>query len=132
MRAPMNAVRDKKVCSRASREARTVSRIVGGITEKKRFYSAHMVIPLRPSAQTTLMIKILWRLVPARAILFLIMPSSPDTPSTIPITVFTGFLGAGKTSIILSLLPQLPKDYRVVLLKNEFGDIEGHSQVLKL
>lgn len=44
---------------------------------------------------------------------------------TIPVTVFTGFLGAGKTSIILSLLPQLPKDYRVVLLKNEFGEIEG-------
>jgi len=43
----------------------------------------------------------------------------------IPITVFTGFLGAGKTSIILSLLPRLPKDYKVVLLKNEFGDIEG-------
>jgi G3E family GTPase len=46
-------------------------------------------------------------------------------PSPIPITVFTGFLGAGKTSIILSLLPKLPKDYKVVLLKNEFGDIEG-------
>ena len=44
---------------------------------------------------------------------------------TIPVTVFTGFLGAGKTSIILSLLPQLPADYRVVLLKNEFGEIEG-------
>jgi G3E family GTPase len=43
----------------------------------------------------------------------------------IPITVFTGFLGAGKTSIILSLLPKLPTDYKVVLLKNEFGDIEG-------
>ena len=55
------------------------------------------------------------------------MPSSSesDQPSQIPITVFTGFLGAGKTSIILSLLPQLPTDYRVVLLKNEFGDIEG-------
>lgn len=43
----------------------------------------------------------------------------------IPITVFTGFLGAGKTSIILALLSRLPKDYRVVLLKNEFGDVEG-------
>jgi G3E family GTPase len=43
----------------------------------------------------------------------------------IPITVFTGFLGAGKTSIIMSLLPQLPKEYRVVLLKNEFGEVEG-------
>src|SRR5712671_7606365 len=67
---------------------------------------------------------------PARATLHLIMPSSSassDAPSTIPITVFTGFLGAGKTSIILSLLPQLPKGYRVVLLKNEFGDLEGQS-----
>ncbi|KAJ7284838.1 CobW/HypB/UreG, nucleotide-binding domain-containing protein [Mycena rebaudengoi] len=51
--------------------------------------------------------------------------------SPIPITVFTGFLGAGKTSIILSLLPQLPKDYKVVLLKNEFGDIEVDSKLAK-
>ncbi|KAH7912024.1 CobW/HypB/UreG, nucleotide-binding domain-containing protein [Hygrophoropsis aurantiaca] len=50
---------------------------------------------------------------------------------SIPITVFTGFLGAGKTSIILSLLPQLPKDYKVVLLKNEFGDIQVDSQLAK-
>ncbi|EED85978.1 predicted protein, partial [Postia placenta Mad-698-R] len=49
----------------------------------------------------------------------------------IPITVFTGFLGAGKTSIILSLLPQLPSDYRVVLLKNEFGDVQVDSQLAK-
>jgi G3E family GTPase len=48
-----------------------------------------------------------------------------DLSPMIPITVFTGFLGAGKTSIILSLLPQLPKDYKVVLLKNEFGDVKG-------
>ena len=54
-----------------------------------------------------------------------IMPSSVQKTSHIPITVFTGFLGAGKTSIILSLLPKLPEDYRVVLLKNEFGDVEG-------
>ncbi|OSC99948.1 cobW-domain-containing protein [Trametes coccinea BRFM310] len=47
----------------------------------------------------------------------------------IPITVFTGFLGAGKTSIILSLLPRLPKDYKVVLLKNEFGDVEVDSKL---
>ncbi|TFK79801.1 cobW-domain-containing protein [Polyporus arcularius HHB13444] len=52
-------------------------------------------------------------------------------PNNIPITVFTGFLGAGKTSIILSLLPRLPKDYKVVLLKNEFGDVEVDSQLAK-
>ncbi|PCH42642.1 cobW-domain-containing protein, partial [Wolfiporia cocos MD-104 SS10] len=55
----------------------------------------------------------------------------PPNPKSIPITVFTGFLGAGKTSIILSLLPQLPKDYRVVLLKNEFGDVEVDSQLAR-
>ncbi|PFH46804.1 hypothetical protein AMATHDRAFT_198955 [Amanita thiersii Skay4041] len=49
--------------------------------------------------------------------------------SGIPITVFTGFLGAGKTSVILSLLPLLPKDYKLVLLKNEFGDIEVDSKL---
>ena len=56
-----------------------------------------------------------------------IQPGQPGPQDLImiPITVFTGFLGAGKTSIILSLLPQLPSNYRVVLLKNEFGDIEG-------
>lgn len=43
----------------------------------------------------------------------------------IPITVFTGFLGSGKTSVILSLLPQLPQGYKAVLLKNEFGDVQG-------
>lgn len=43
------------------------------------------------------------------------------------ISVFMGFLGSGKTTVILSLLRQLPSDYKVVLLKNEFGDVEGAS-----
>ena len=47
----------------------------------------------------------------------------------IPITVFTGFLGAGKTTVILSLLEKLPKDYKVVLLKNEFGDVQVDSKL---
>lgn len=59
------------------------------------------------------------------------MPSDPP-PTPVPVTVFTGFLGAGKTSIILSLLPQLPKGYRCTLLKNEFGDIEGTLDILLL
>ncbi|KIY68855.1 cobW-domain-containing protein [Cylindrobasidium torrendii FP15055 ss-10] len=47
----------------------------------------------------------------------------------IPITVFTGFLGAGKTSTILSTLPRLPAGYRAVLLKNEYGDVEVDSKL---
>ena len=47
----------------------------------------------------------------------------------IPITIITGFLGSGKTTLILSLLPQLPKDYKLALLKNEFGDLAVDSQL---
>jgi len=49
--------------------------------------------------------------------------------SPIQITVFTGYLGAGKTTTILSVLSQLPKDYKVVLLKNEYGDVEVDSKI---
>lgn len=35
----MNAVNDKKVCSRASREARMDNRLVGGIASQARDYS---------------------------------------------------------------------------------------------
>ncbi|CDZ96228.1 Cobalamin synthesis protein [Phaffia rhodozyma] len=44
-----------------------------------------------------------------------------------PVTVLTGFLGAGKTTMILSILKQLKPDYKVCLLKNEFGDVEVDS-----
>ncbi|KAI8079761.1 CobW/HypB/UreG, nucleotide-binding domain-containing protein [Halteromyces radiatus] len=50
---------------------------------------------------------------------------------TIPITVFTGFLGSGKTTTILSLLKRLPEGYKTCLLKNEFGDIAVDSQLAK-
>ncbi|KAJ3322697.1 hypothetical protein HDV06_002748 [Boothiomyces sp. JEL0866] len=46
------------------------------------------------------------------------------------ITVFTGFLGAGKTTIILDLLKKCPNDYKIVVLKNEFGDVKVDSQLL--
>lgn len=41
----------------------------------------------------------------------------------IPITIITGFLGSGKTTLILNLLPQLPPSYKLALLKNEFGSL---------
>ncbi|KAH0557193.1 hypothetical protein GP486_005020 [Trichoglossum hirsutum] len=49
--------------------------------------------------------------------------------SPIPITIITGFLGSGKTTLILNLIPQLPKSYRLALLKNEFGDLAVDSQL---
>ncbi|PKS10783.1 hypothetical protein jhhlp_002540 [Lomentospora prolificans] len=50
----------------------------------------------------------------------------------IPITIVTGFLGAGKTTLILNLIPQLKEtnpDYKLALLKNEFGDLAVDSQL---
>ncbi|KXS10422.1 cobW-domain-containing protein [Gonapodya prolifera JEL478] len=49
----------------------------------------------------------------------------------VPITVFTGFLGAGKTSIILAVTKRVPKDYRIVVLKNEFGDVKVDSELIR-
>ncbi len=52
--------------------------------------------------------------------------------SPIPITIVTGFLGSGKTTLILSLLPQLRAanpEYKLALLKNEFGDLAVDSQL---
>lgn len=47
----------------------------------------------------------------------------------IPISIITGFLGSGKTTLILNLIPQLPKDYQLALLKNEFGDVAIDSEL---
>lgn len=49
--------------------------------------------------------------------------------SPIPITIVTGFLGSGKTTLILNLIPQLPKTYKLALLKNEFGDVAVDSEL---
>lgn len=50
---------------------------------------------------------------------------------SIPVTVFTGFLGSGKTTIIRNVVEQLPKSYKVVWLKNEYGSINIDSELAK-
>ncbi len=53
-------------------------------------------------------------------------------PSPIPITLITGFLGSGKTTLLLDLIPQLKAlnpNYKLALLKNEFGDVAIDSQL---
>ncbi|KAK4217097.1 CobW/HypB/UreG, nucleotide-binding domain-containing protein [Rhypophila decipiens] len=61
------------------------------------------------------------------------MTVSSTTPGPIPITIITGFLGSGKTTLILNLLPQLKSSanpsYKLALLKNEFGDLAVDSQL---
>ncbi|KAJ1676948.1 hypothetical protein EV182_007192, partial [Spiromyces aspiralis] len=64
------------------------------------------------------------------------MPTTSDSSSDarvspIPVTVFTGFLGAGKTTIIMDLLKSMPPNYNIVMLKNEFGDAETDSALVR-
>ncbi|KAJ1735229.1 hypothetical protein LPJ61_000643, partial [Coemansia biformis] len=51
--------------------------------------------------------------------------------ATTQVTVLTGFLGAGKTTIILNLLKRVGPDYKIVLLKNEFGDAQTDSALAR-
>jgi cobalamin biosynthesis protein CobW len=52
------------------------------------------------------------------------------TPQRIPATVITGFLGAGKTTLIRHLL-QNARGRRIALLINEFGDVGIDGEILK-
>ncbi len=48
----------------------------------------------------------------------------------IPTTVITGFLGAGKTTLVRHLLAHAPKGKRIALIINEFGDLGVDKDVL--
>ena len=48
----------------------------------------------------------------------------------IPATVVTGFLGAGKTSLIRGLIERV-KDKRLALIINEFGDVGVDGEILR-
>lgn len=51
--------------------------------------------------------------------------------TAVPITVFAGFLGAGKTTIILEILSQIGKECKIAIIKNEFGDIQVDSKLFQ-
>jgi len=48
-----------------------------------------------------------------------------------PIYIISGFLGAGKTTLINSLLESAPDDARIMVLVNEFGSISIDRRIIK-
>ncbi|MCW5721319.1 MAG: cobalamin biosynthesis protein CobW [Devosia sp.] len=48
----------------------------------------------------------------------------------IPTTVITGFLGAGKTTLVRHMLAHAPKGKRIALIINEFGDLGVDKDIL--
>ena len=50
--------------------------------------------------------------------------------SKLPVTVITGFLGAGKTTLIRHLM-QNPQGRRLAIVVNEFGDVGVDGEILK-
>ena len=47
----------------------------------------------------------------------------------IPVTLFTGYLGAGKTTVITNLIKSVPENYTVAWLKNEVGNTAVDSEL---
>lgn len=62
-------------------------------------------------------------------------PSTPQreqsryTGKVVPVTLMTGYLGAGKTTIIINVIKSLPATYRVAWLKNEVGNTAVDSEL---
>ena len=48
--------------------------------------------------------------------------STPDQKDLTPITVVTGFLGAGKTTLINYILKE-QTEWKICVLENEFGEV---------
>jgi Putative GTPases (G3E family) len=51
-----------------------------------------------------------------------IMSSDTPTNDTTPITVVTGFLGAGKTTLVNYILKE-QNNWKIAVLENEFGEV---------
>ncbi|RUT97919.1 GTP-binding protein, partial [Mesorhizobium sp. M7A.T.Ca.TU.009.02.1.1] len=57
-------------------------------------------------------------------------PDSSANLSRVPCTVVTGFLGAGKTTLVRHLLENAGGK-RIAIIVNEFGDIGIDGEILK-
>jgi G3E family GTPase len=49
---------------------------------------------------------------------------------SIPVYIISGFLGSGKTTLLNHILKSFPKDVKVAILVNEFGDISIDGRII--
>eukprot|EP00634_Sargassococcus_sp_CCMP2135_P007496 CAMPEP_0198674052 /NCGR_PEP_ID=MMETSP1467-20131203/97717_1 /TAXON_ID=1462469 /ORGANISM="unid. sp., Strain CCMP2135" /LENGTH=520 /DNA_ID=CAMNT_0044410941 /DNA_START=37 /DNA_END=1599 /DNA_ORIENTATION=+ len=49
----------------------------------------------------------------------------------IPVTIITGFLGAGKTTLVNEILSSMDHGFKFAIIENEFGDVGVDDGVLK-
>ncbi len=56
---------------------------------------------------------------------------SSYTGKIVPVTLFTGYLGAGKTTVITNLIKSVPKNYKIAWLKNEIGNTAVDSELAR-
>jgi G3E family GTPase len=60
------------------------------------------------------------------------MSASVQKKTSVPITLFTGYLGSGKTTIMLSLIQSLiDRGEKVAFIKNEIGEIDIDAQIMR-
>jgi G3E family GTPase len=57
--------------------------------------------------------------------------TSSYSGKVVPVTLFTGYLGAGKTTIIANLIKNMPSSYKIAWLKNEIGNTAIDSELAK-
>ena len=57
------------------------------------------------------------------------MPSADCSRDPIPVTVLTGFLGAGKTTLVNRILSE-PHGLRIAVLVNDFGEIDVDGELI--
>lgn len=58
-------------------------------------------------------------------------PTLAIARAPIPLTIITGFLGSGKTSLVMRLLNDPTVGRKIAIVLNEFGESGGIDQVLK-
>lgn len=51
------------------------------------------------------------------------------TTSIVPVTIFTGYLGSGKTTVIINLMKKMPDGYKIAWLKNEMGNTQVDTEL---